>query len=90
MAQPMHRHSRIHSCSFGRGFHDVVDAPIGQGEHPGRRLLTGPHGQQQLGEMGRNQNVPGLVALADDGELHFPRLPGQHLAPRESGEFRNP
>ena len=60
---------------------------IGNTRASGRRLAA--HLSQGRRELGRQQHVARLVALADDGELRLARLARQHLAPGQAGELRD-
>ena len=87
MAQPMRRRLRVAAGALHDRPHDVVDAPLGNREHPIRRRSVTAHGQQRLRYRGRQQHVARLVALADERQLDLASLTRQDLRPGQRGDL---
>ena len=83
MAQPMRRRVRVDAGPFGDRLQDVVDAAFCDRKHTRRAWRPAAHCAQILGDLGRQQHVPGFVAFADEGELHLAGFAGDDLTPRQ-------
>ena len=84
MPQPVGGDRRIDARSLGRGLDDVVDAALGDGEHPRRSRGIAAELAQIRGEIGGDQDVARLVALADDGKLRLAGVARDDLRPSQA------
>ena len=81
MAQPVGGDGGIDARPLGRCLDDVVDAPLGDRKHVSRIWGIAAELVQIRGKIGRDENVAGLVALADDGKLRLTGLTRDDLRP---------
>jgi hypothetical protein len=87
VAEPMGGGRWIDAGALRRGLHDVVDAALGDREHAGLRSGAGAPRCQGRGDLRRQQDVAGLIALADNRELRLAPLGGDDLPPGEVGQL---
>src|SRR5437868_15171037 len=97
MPEPVYRRCRVDTGACGSVLQDVIDGALGERlpwpthrtEHGSRCRRIAAAGEQASSDLGRDQHLPHLVALADHLKLRFPAVATNDLAPCAADQLRD-